>query len=142
MTPPSRRRPRASRVVASLLAVIAVTALTGCNIQRLLPSDDRVDPASGGGADLVGTTWSGTDSDGDVWVFDFQEDGTVGLSFGGSSFDDPSDVWKVEGDTLAITVQFDEGEAVLAGGYEEGTTSIDLDGRQGDLVWTVTITPQ
>lgn len=140
MTPASSRRRTTRLVAASALALLAAASLSGCNIQRLLPSGDRVDPASGGGADLVGTSWSGTDSDGDSWAFDFQEDGTVGLTFAGNSFDDPSDVWKVDGGTLTISVQFDEGEAVLAGGYDEGATSIDLDGTQGDLTWTVTIT--
>ncbi len=38
--------------------------------------------------DLTGTTWGGTDSDGDVWGFEFQSDGTVGLTFNGATYDD------------------------------------------------------
>lgn len=143
------RMPRA--LGAALVAVVAVFALTAC---IRLPFFDQggggtngggtsqapADPDAGEGSDLVGTTWSGTDSDNDFWSFDFQEDGTVGFTLISDSYDDASDTWVVENGTLTISIVFDDGNAVMSGPYEAGATSIALGGTQGEAVWTVTVT--
>ena len=79
---------------ASLLLLVSLTACFGGGL-----------PTTGGDTpttdfDLTGTSWSGTDSDGDFWGFEFQSDGTVGLTYNEDTYDDPADVWKVSGSTL------------------------------------------
>ncbi|MEQ1736574.1 MAG: hypothetical protein ABL886_09260 [Rhodoglobus sp.] len=120
-------------VAAVVLALIAT--LSGCS---LLPST-----TSGGGStdtSLAGTSWTGTDSDGDAWVFDFQADNTVGFTLNADSYDDASDTWAVAGGTLTITIVFTDGTATMVGPYTPGASSISLDGSQDGAVWSVDIT--
>lgn len=125
---------------ASLLLLASLTACFGL---PGLPGGSTGEPESGGGtetSDLVGTAWSGTDSDGDFWAFEFQDDQTIGFTLNEDSYDDATDVWSLTGDDLHISIAFVDGEATLDGVYTEGATSIDLAGQQGEAVWTVTIT--
>lgn len=119
---------------ASLLLLASLTACFG------LPGL----PTTGGGggdtttdSELTGTTWSGVDSDGDAWGFEFQSDGTVGLTYNGDSYDDPSDTWNVDGGTLTIHTAFDDGDVDLTGPV--GDTTIDLDGSYTGGTFTLTI---
>ena len=105
------------------------------------------DPGTGSGTgteqttdSLAGTSWSGTDSDGDEWAFDFQDDGTVGLTYNGSSYDDPSDTWKLSGGSLSIHTAFDDGDVDMTGPYADGASSIDLNGTYAGGTFTLTIT--
>ena len=115
-------------VVAAALALLA-----GCTAA---PSSTPT------GEELAGTTWSGTDSRDAEWEFDFHEDRTLGFSYKGKSFDDPSDTWVVAGGQLRIIIQFADGNATMVGPYEGGAESIDLDGSQDGQSgsWTLTIT--
>ena len=127
---------------AAIAAVILtlLVSLSGC---FGLPS------ITGGGgtttttdSSLVGTSWSGTDSDGDTWLIDFQADNTVGFTYDGNAFDDATDTWVLAGGQLAITIAFSDGTATMTGPYTEGSSTIDLDGVQGDASWTLTLTKQ
>jgi len=121
------------RLAATALSLSLIIAVSGCStITQVLSG-----PATG--EPLIGTSWSGTDSDGDDWGILFQEDGTVGLTFGGSEYDDATDTWAVADDTLTISIAFTSGVATMVGPYTDGATSIDLVGEQGDLSWTVTL---
>ncbi len=91
------------------------------------------------GEELIGTSWSGTDSDGDDWGFEFQRGGGVALTYNGDEFDDDSDVWKVENGVIVIGIAFETGVATLTGPYTRDTTVIDLEGEQGDVTWTLQI---
>ncbi len=127
---------RTLRPVAVAALVLTVLAtLSGC---FLLPS------APGGGTStdtsLAGTSWSGTDSDGDSWVFDFQADNTVGFMLNTDSYDDATDTWAVNGGTLTITIEFTDGTATMVGPYSAGASSIPLAGSQDGASWTVDIT--
>lgn len=99
-------------------------------------------PTTGGGTtttfDLTGTNWSGTDSDGDFWAFEFQSDGTVGLTYNADSYDDPQDVWAVSGSDLTITTVFDQGDVVFTGQVND--TSINLSETYPGGTATLTIT--
>jgi hypothetical protein len=100
-------------------------------------------PNTGGGGtttdfDLTGTSWSGTDSDGDFWGFEFQSDGTVGLTYNADSYDDPADRWAVSGGTLTITTVFDQGDVIFVGDVNE--TSINLSETYPGGTATLTIT--
>jgi hypothetical protein len=120
---------------ASLLLLVSLTACFGGG----LPTTGG---NPGGGTttefDLTGTSWSGTDSDGDQWGFEFQSDGTVGLTYNADSYDDPSDTWKVSGGTLTITTVFDQGDVVFTGPVNE--SAMNLAGTYPGGTFTITVT--
>ena len=123
-------RLRALATVSLALALVVGTA--GCaQISEVL------NPSTG--EELVGTTWSGTDSDGDEWGIEFQEGGGVGLTFNDGEYDDDTDRWTVENGQIAIVIAFETGAATLSGSYTRDATSIDLDGEQGEFTWALTI---
>lgn len=126
------------RTLASAAAVaLVLTALTACLGLPGLPGL----PGAGGGttqADLDGTAWGGTDSDGDVWGVVFQSDGTIGLTYNGNEYDDPTDTWVLDGSDLTISVAFNDGDVTMVGDYDGGD-SIDLDASftGGDFTLTL-----
>lgn len=121
-------------------ALLLLASLTACFGLPGLPGGNTGGNTGGdtGTVDLTGTSWSGVDSDGDSWGFEFQSDGTVGLTYNDDSYDDASDTWNVSGETLAIHVAFSDGDVDLAGPVAEG--SIDLDGTYTGGTFTLTIT--
>ena len=121
------------RILATAaLAFSLVAGTSGCaQISEVL------NPSTG--EELVGTTWSGTDSDGDEWGFEFQADGGLAFTYNEGSYDDDTDRWTVENGQIAIAIAFETGAATLTGPYTRDTASIDLEGEQGDATWTLTI---
>jgi len=118
------------RALASSTAVLfLVAALTAC-FGAPAPSNP--------GYDLTGTSWSGTDSDGDFWAFEFQSDGTVGLTYLTDSWDEDIDVWEVSGGTLTITTVFDQGDVVFTGPVSDGTMNLSATYPGGTFTLTVT----
>jgi hypothetical protein len=98
-------------------------------------------PSTGGGNttfDITGTTWSGTDSDGDYWAFDFQSDGSVGLTYNEDTYDDPADQWVVAGGTLTITTVFDQGNVVFVGAVNESAINLSETYPGGTATLTIT----
>lgn len=123
---------RARILTTAVVALALVVGTSGCaQIAEVL------NPSTG--EELIGTSWSGTDSDGDDWGFEFQRGGGVALTFNGDEFDDDSDVWKVEEGAISIGIAFETGVATLTGPYTRDTTVIDLEGVQGDITWTLRI---
>jgi hypothetical protein len=118
-------------LLASLTACFGIPGLPGGNTGGDTGGDTDT-------FDLTGTSWSGVDSDGDSWGLEFQGDGTVGLTYNGDSYDDASDTWTVNGDTLAIHVAFTDGDVDMTGPVAED--SIDLDGTYTGGTFTLTIT--
>lgn len=95
----------------------------------------EVDPAS-----IIDTTWTGTDSDGDAWEMTFQEDETVAVNLNGEAFDDPADVYTLNGTALSITITgFEQGDAEFTGEYAGPDEAIDLDGDLGGHAFTLTL---
>jgi hypothetical protein len=119
-------------LTAVALAFGLTVGTTGCaQVSEVLnPSD---------GAELVGTTWSGADSDGDEWAFEFQPDGGLTFSFNDGTYDDDTDTWAVDNGTITITIAFDAEVANLVGPYLRDATVLDLDGVQGDVTWSLTV---
>lgn len=136
--------PRRSLSLGSA-ALLVVALLTACF--PVLPGGGGSpvgDPGTGtdGGTstDLAGTTWSGSDSDGDSWELEFQPDGTVAVAFnGGNRFDDASDTWTLSGTALDIHLVFVESDYDFTGTYDGGD-SIPLDGTWAGGGFTLTIT--
>jgi hypothetical protein len=123
---------RLRALATASLALALVVGTAGCaQISEVL------NPSTG--EELVGTTWSGTDSDGDEWGIEFQQGGGIGLTFNDGVYDDDSDRWTVENGQIAIAIAFESGPASLTGPYTRDTTTIDLEGEQGDVTWTLTI---
>ncbi|MBN9606912.1 MAG: hypothetical protein J0G30_09905 [Actinomycetales bacterium] len=126
---------------AATVAALATASLTGCSLlSSVLPGGGSAPVAPGSSNPLTGTSWSGVDSDGDAWGFEFQDDGTVGLTYNGSSYDDASDTWTLSGSTLDIHTAFDDGDVDLTGDVGSGGAPIDLDGRYSGGDFTLTIT--
>lgn len=121
------------RILAT--AALAVALLAGTTACAQV--SEVLNPSTG--EELVGTTWSGTDSDGDEWGIEFQQGGGVGLTFNDGVYDDDSDVWKVENGTIVIGIAFDSGIATLTGPYTRDTTTIELEGEQDEFTWTLTL---
>jgi hypothetical protein len=109
---------------------VLVASLAGCA------------PSASLGEELVGTTWTGTDSRNHEWEIEFQEDRTIGFSYDGNDFDDNSDTWTIAADQLRIAIEFGDGTATMIGPYTAGATSVDLDGSQSGQSgsWTLTLT--
>ncbi len=121
------------RLLATTLSLSLVIAVSGCaSIEQLFTGPSTGEP-------LIGTSWSGTDSDDDEWGIVFHEDGTIGLTLNGNEYDDPTDTWVVADETITISIVFDTGVGTMVGPYTDGATSIDLEGEQGDATWTLTI---
>lgn len=119
-------------LTTALLTLALVGATSGCaQISEVL------NPSTG--EELVGTTWSGTDSDGDDWSFEFQQGGGVAVGFNDGQYDDDSDIWKVENGVIVIGIAFETGIATLTGPYTRDTTTIELEGEQEEFTWTLTI---
>lgn len=114
------------------LALALIMGTTGC-----AQVSEVLNPSTG--EELVGTTWSGTDSDGDDWTFEFQADGGLAFGYNDGEYDDDTDRWTVENGQIAIAIAFETGAATLTGPYTRDTTTIDLDGEQGEFTWTLTI---
>jgi hypothetical protein len=129
-----------SRRVLGALAIsaVAVFSLSAC---FLLPS--RVGGGGNGGTgddtDLVGTSWSGVDSDGDGWGMTFQEDGTVGVELNGNSFDDDTDTWRVDDGVISIDIALTNGPASFVGDFDGVDSPIELDGEVEGHEFTLTL---
>lgn len=119
-----------TRLGAVAGTALLLASLAGCSA-----------PSGANGDELVGTTWTGTDSRDHEWEIEFQEDRTVAFSFDGKSFDDNSDTWVIAADQLRIAIEFGDGTATMIGPYTAGATSVDLDGSQSGQSgsWTLTL---
>lgn len=133
--PHTARRLRA--LAAGSALVFALGALSGCALLPGLPGL----PAGGAvDSELVGTTWSGIDSDGDSWGLELQGDGTVGLNYNDSSYDDAGDTWSHSGDTITMHIGFDDGDVVLVGDYAGLDAPMETNGSYDGGTFTVTLT--
>ncbi|AYF96809.1 hypothetical protein [Protaetiibacter intestinalis] len=139
--------PRSRSLVALLATLLLAVALAGCSLIPSLPTGGGgTDTGTNGGSDdggeseLVGTTWSGTDSDGDTWTLEFQEDGTVGLTYDGNSFDDGTDTWSESGGTLTVHIEFSDGPVELTGAFLGLDQPIETQGSYTGGSFTLTLT--
>ena len=134
------------RSASAAVLVLLVAVLTACFPSLPTTGGPNGGTGTDGGtdggtasADLAGTTWNGTDSDGDSWVLEFQPDGTVAVAFnGGSRFDDASDTWTLDGTALDIHLVFVESDYDFTGTYDGGD-SIALNGTWAGGTFTLPI---
>ena len=122
------------------VALLLAAVMTACF--PTFPAPPGGDNGGGGGeaSTIAGTTWAGTDSDGDSWEIEFQSDNTLGISYNGDSSDIPDDVWSSNGSTLSLTVTgFTEGDVTFTGTYSGGN-SLTLDGNYVGRSFTLPLT--
>ncbi len=128
---------RVARVTAISAALLF--ALSGCSLLGNSGGNTSADDVN-----LVDTSWSGTDSDGDATTFVFQSDGTVAVTYNDSSYDDPSDTWSVDGTAVTVTVflDADRGNALYTGGIVGTEMQLSASEQLGDGSWTITLTQE
>ena len=92
--------------------------LVGCTPSASQSTPEPAPSASSTPAsELAGTSWSGIDTDGDAWTFEFQDDGTVAFTFLESSYDDAGDTWTHDADAVAIHIEFVDGPVDISAVY-------------------------
>jgi hypothetical protein len=127
----------------ALATMLALGACTSTAAPHSTPSVTAIDPGTLIGRTIApaGTTWAGTDSAGDISVFLLQPDGTVKVTFGTNTFDEPGDTWTVSNGTLALHVYIDASNGYLdySGQYDPATEAIAATGTATVSKKTVTV---
>lgn len=123
------------QAVLPIVAIVVGLGLSGCGVLEPTPTTTP-SPARtavemtgfiGGTIDPVGTTWSGTDSGGDLTTITLHPDATVAISYGANGYDYPGDTWSVRAGVLHIEVYLDEtnGLAEYVGTWDPASGTID-----------------
>jgi hypothetical protein len=84
-------------------------------------------PATQPAADVSDTTWAGTDSDGDYYVFTFKSGGRVAFTSPSGTYDEAGDTWAQAGSQITIS---------LTDGYATYTGTISGDTMSGTAINT------
>lgn len=136
--------------VVPVLLLVAALTLTGCGILEPTPTSTPtatqpiVDTTRyiGGQIDPADTTWTGTDSGGDLTTITLHADGTVAISYGENSYDYPGDTWRVRDGILRMEVYLDEtnGLAEYVGTWDPDTSTIDAVMRTTKTAKQLTVT--
>jgi hypothetical protein len=135
------------------LVVAASLALAGC-VAAVSPSPSKTAAAIPAPApvdtgaliglivDPIDTTWSGTDSAGDLSVFALHKDHTVTVTYGTNTFDESGDTWAVRAGVLSLHIHIDAANGYLdyAGQYAPSTGTIAATGTTSVTAKTVTVT--
>jgi hypothetical protein len=137
------------RVAVGMAVAALVIALTGCSTGMApTPTPTRTAtthaPGSmiGGIIEPSGTTWSGTDSAGDLSVFVLQRDHTVKVTYGTNTFDEPGDTWDVTTGALSLHVYIDAADGYLdyTGKFDVATGAITATATTTVSAKTITVT--
>lgn len=109
--------------------------LTGCGVLEPTPvvtpspTPTVVDTTTyiGEVIDPAGTVWRGRDSGGDDTSLTLHDNGTVAVTYGTNTYDDPNDTWHVIDGVLQVDVYLDDtnGHAEYVGTWNSETTTID-----------------
>ncbi|CAN5153241.1 hypothetical protein BH09ACT3_BH09ACT3_16700 [soil metagenome] len=96
----------------------------------------------GGVVDPIGTRWTGTDSAGDATTFVLAGDGSVDVTYGENSFDEPTDSWSVTDGVLALDIHIDAvaGRLHYSGRYDPTAKTIAATGTSTISKRTITVT--
>lgn len=133
-----------SRLIAvPVFAAATVLSLAGCfgTPTPTATTGGSTGTDTGTSIELAGTSWSGTDSVGDFTVFDFEDDGTVNVTYNEQQFDEATDTWELDGTSLTVVVFLNDdlGDVVYTGDVNGDT--IDMEGViEGDTPFTITLT--
>lgn len=137
-------------LTAVLAALFATLSLGGCTFLEPTPTPTPTETQPvidtttyiGGEIDPADTTWSGTDSGGDVTTVTLTSDGTVAVSYGDNSYDYPGDTWWVRDGVLRMQVYLDEtnGVAQYVGTWNPENRAIDTVLRTTKTAKELTVT--
>ncbi len=142
------------RRLTTITVVLTCLSLGGCAFVEPgpAPTPSATQPAIdtttyiGGEIDPAGTTWSGTDSGGDLTTVTLHADGTLAISYGQNSYDYPGDTWRVRDGILRMAVYLDEanGLAQYVATWNPQTQALDtvLRTTRTAKELTVTLTQQ
>ncbi|MES2169577.1 MAG: hypothetical protein V4479_02485 [Actinomycetota bacterium] len=135
-----------NRLAAVPLILAGVLVLNGCAAGASpipTPTLTKLDPSNeiGQVIDPAGTTWSGTDSAGDLSVFVLQPDHTVKVTYGTNTFDEQGDTWSVKAGVLSMQIYIDATNGVLdyTGTYDATAKTIAATGTTSITSKTVTV---
>lgn len=140
---------RASRLLVPSAVLAVVVVLSGCGQTLATPSPVPPPPSPTAlSADalaersLIGSTWTGIDSAGDVTTFTFDEDHTVAVAYNGTLWDEASDTWTLAEGQLTVHVHIDAttGELVYTAPYAEGAEVLDVSATSTGSARTLTVT--
>lgn len=130
-----------ARVLVAVLMPALVVGLTACSTPVAAPASTPKqttthDPAQSIGRtiDPVGTTWSGTDSAGDLSTFTLKSDHGLKVGYGSHVFDQQGDTWSVTDGALALHVYID-----AANGYLDYTSVWDAANKTLSATGTTTL---
>lgn len=120
----------------------STTVVTSGAVSETVTATQPADGASTTSApavELEGTTWAGTDSDGDAYVYRFNPGGHLGFTSPSGTYDDAEDTWSQSGDqvTMSTANGYSTYQGTIQSGQLSGTAS-NVVGHQ----WTWTATPQ
>lgn len=138
------------RRLAALTAVLTALTLGGCAFLEPAPvptpsaTQPTVDTTRyiGGEIDPADTTWSGTDSGGDLTTITLHADGTLAIAYGANRYDHPGDTWRVRDGILRMEVYLDEtnGLAQYVGTWNPQTQALDTVLRTTKTAKELTVT--
>ena len=117
-----------------VLAILLGLGSAGCGILEPTPTGTpsptptSVDTSRliGGEVDPAATTWTGTDSGGDLTMITLHPDATLAVSYGANDYDYPGDTWEVRAGVLHLKVYLDEtnGLAEYLGTWDPASRTI------------------
>lgn len=144
---------RSNSVIVSAILLTSLI-LGGCGILEPTPTPTPTETQLvidttkyiGGEIDPADTTWSGTDSGGDLTTITLHADGTVAIGYGENTYDYAGDTWRVRDGILHLEVYLDDtnGLAQYVGTWNPATSTIDtvLRTTRTAKELTVTLTQQ
>lgn len=135
-SPPAPKRapaaePQAKKSTGMVVAGLAII-VTGFAVAIALLLSAQPTPSNnsdpGMARSLLGTTWSGIDSEGVDTKLSFFANDMVGVTWDGESYLDPADTWSVDADgEVEITFAFTDGTGVYRGTYYGRSSPIFFD---------------
>lgn len=90
---------------------------------------------------LAGTTWAGTDSDGNTWDVDLEADGTIVFAYNDyASWPDAGGVWSTDGDVVHLGFGFDDGRIDMVGRFDGLDQPMQAEGTRPQGTFTIILT--
>jgi hypothetical protein len=134
----------AASTILAALSLAACTAAPATPSPTPTPTATQTDPGSliGQVIDPIDTTWSGTDSAGDLSVFTLHNDHSVQVTYSTNTFDEPGDTWTVKAGVLTLDIHIDavNGDLEYTGQYDATAKTIAAAGTTTLSAKTVTVT--
>lgn len=143
-------RLRPTKAGAALAGLLTIVLLSGCAQQvagtatagtgaGTTTTTTTTTTATQEQTDITAGTWSGIDSDGDLYEFTFVAGGHVRFTSPSGSYDDAEDTWQLDGTDLTISIS---GGYAIYTGVVEGQEMHGEASNDAGHSWTWTFTQQ